>query len=670
MTENKDLAVFIVFGISIYLFIEAFTNFALYINAVIFLRWKDLSVVLGWIILYLFVLFGIITSFSLKKLTNSQKIYILLFIIPAFRILTQVYLIGEIYLLFLTVLFASLLLILIEFFIMTKESNINSRTLLGAIIFGIGIYLFLLTLNLTSNLSVEVLKIPIVITFTVILLILNIKSFNPKSYLERERPHLDTSGENTLELPIIHFFLFGILLFFGLSWLVNPMSLAAYDIYILNWYEYSFMYYTIIIMSALITSYFLMDYLLKKVELLVLRRVLILFNAIFCGINCLALFIIDTESTILSTIYLSILTCISIFTIVLDLGFILERYTLKNRKKRLFGIIVLIFGFVFSYAIAIIFTWSLYLSLLITTLILAAVYFGIFMGIEIRNVSRHKKVLMGGPNRNKIFSLVFIILLALNISAIALITLQRSYEAPSSGNPTIMSWNIHNGIGSDGEFDLDRIIEEIKEYNPDILGLNEVDMGVMKTSFVDITSYFAEHLDMYYFYGPTFFKHYGNAIFSKYPFEEVETIDLPVVEGIHSEPRGVIKAKVDIDGEIWTIYVNHLATNEEHRKEQVPFVVELMEEEDFERVIWMGDFNMQPDSKPYELVNSTSNKIQLRDTHFYLGDPKDTGGFDPNNDFKPTNRIDYIFCSPDLIPTKVKVHWSLASDHCAVVAEF
>ena len=97
-------------------------------------------------------------------------------------------------------------------------------------------------------------------------------------------------------------------------------------------------------------------------------------------------------------------------------------------------------------------------------------------------------------------------------------------------------------------------------------------MGALKTGFIDIASYIAYKLNMHFYYGPTFFKHYGNAILSKYPFYSVENIKLPRVIEEDKEPRAVIKAKFVINSEIWTVYVNHLNTKQYDRLLQVPFI--------------------------------------------------------------------------------------------------
>jgi endonuclease/exonuclease/phosphatase family metal-dependent hydrolase len=82
----------------------------------------------------------------------------------------------------------------------------------------------------------------------------------------------------------------------------------------------------------------------------------------------------------------------------------------------------------------------------------------------------------------------------------------------------------------------------------------------------------------------------------------------------------------------------------------------------------MGDFNFRPNSEEYPLINGTS-ALNFTDTHEFLNPPAGlTGGLD--NNAVPSNRIDYIFSSPDLIPVNKEVHCSVASDHCAVITEF
>jgi len=269
---------------------------------------------------------------------------------------------------------------------------------------------------------------------------------------------------------------------------------------------------------------------------------------------------------------------------------------------------------------------------------------------------------------NKNIITAFILIIILNAIALIYLSQDRTVRGPEDDNPRVMVWNIHNAIGVDDVFDLERITSDIKKNDPDIIGLNEVDLGALKTSFVDIPSYISHKLGMYYFYGFTFYKHYGNLLLSKYPIKQAEIIKLPLIVG-DAEPRSLIKATIEINSQDWTFYITHLSTKREDRLAQVPFIVnKINEQEDFNKIIWLGDFNLEPASEAYNKINGTTS-LNFTDTYDILNvDPGYTGHFDETG--IPQKRIDYIMCSHDLIPKNSEIFCSLASDHCAVITDF
>lgn len=173
---------------------------------------------------------------------------------------------------------------------------------------------------------------------------------------------------------------------------------------------------------------------------------------------------------------------------------------------------------------------------------------------------------------------------------------------------------------------------------------------------------------MYYFYGYTFYKHYGNLILSKYPILEAEIIPLPKTVA-SAEPRSLIRAKIQFNSSIWTMFITHLSTEEDDRIIQVPFIISVIgQEASFEKTIFMGDFNFEPSSTEYSLINSTS-VLNFTDTYRILNSGSGfTAHFD--EDHTPQKRIDYIMCSPDLVPTTCQIFCSLSSDHCSVISQF
>ncbi len=667
MIKTKEIEFLLIIGFVTFFFIEAVSSFANYLNWVIFQNISNLSYVIPWIAIYLVVLLGEIIIFSTKLVKDTLRLYVLIFIIIGLRVLIQFYITAELFLLFVTALFITSPITLMELFklSMNSEELNDYRLNIGGLLIGFGIHLFFLNLLISSTLSTDIMKIPFIFTFLALLVIFNQTIFNPKNRVVNENPKSD---EKKSEIGVIKLFLFGILFYLSITWIFNPMAIAAYDVMILYVVPFGFLYYSLVLGISGVVSFFLVSKNILKNNKDSIKKLLILLNAIYAGLNCLTILFLDSDATLLSTIYLTILTFLGVLTIIFDLSYLFHYYSLPTKIKAFTGLIAFILGFAASYAIFLVVSWAVYETMLWTIFTLSLVFFGLFILNELIKIGKLKIDTRLSLENSKPIGFLLLLLLGFNIIPIIKTTLTRTYATPSEGNPIIMTWNIHNAGGVDDKFDIDRIVEEIKGYDPDILGLNEVDMGALKTGFIDLASYIAYKLNMYFYYGPTFIKHYGNAILSKYPFYSVENIGLPRVLEEDKEPRAVIKAKFAINSEIWTVYVNHLNTKKYDRLLQVPFIVNKMAEETFENVIWMGDFNFQPNSEEYSLINGTST-LKFRDTHDFLYDPPSlTGGFDENN--QPTNIIDYIFCSPDLIPIEGIVHCSLASDHCAVITKF
>ena len=108
--------------------------------------------------------------------------------------------------------------------------------------------------------------------------------------------------------------------------------------------------------------------------------------------------------------------------------------------------------------------------------------------------------------KRKNITIILIIALASAITTLYLIQIEWQKKTE---NIKVMTWNIHKGVGIDNQYDIDRISSVIKNNNPDIIGLQEVEE--------DIVADIADELDMEYFFGSDFDDDEGNAILSKYP---------------------------------------------------------------------------------------------------------------------------------------------------------
>ncbi len=684
MPKTRTYAIFTV-GIIAFFLIESFYNTCLYINGLLFVNLGMILEQYHWLILYIAVIFIVLIVFGSRLIKREYKIISLVGVIVVFRLLSQFFISPEFYLFTNLVLLLTTLLFFLEiFFIFRKVSFLNDYLLiLGGIILGIGINFAFYLVNITSNLTSELTKLPFTFIFATFLLYFSYQLF-PPTFLEKY-PIESVVGNNSTppkNSSMLHSLLLGILFFFALNWILNPAALSAYDTLDMsfnnlstnlpfNWISYGFTFYIFIILISLCISFFIIQKVFTLNNQKNSKIVLLGFGTLTCLLNCIAILFLEQDVTILSTIFLIILTFCGTCTILLYFGFFLRGYSLKGHTKAYFGMFLFILGLIIGVIVQIIISWVQYGSFLFSVIAFSLICFPIFSLLVIKNIGPILKLELKKIYPNKRYMAIFAIIFILICGCFGILLGTRIYSQPSASNPTLMVYNIHNAVGVDAKFDIDRIVDIFKAEDPDIIGLNEVDLGYVKTGWIDLPSYFAQKLNMYYYYGPTFYKHYGNLILSKYPILEAETFALPViVDG--AEPRAVIRAVIDINGTRWTVYVTHLSTKHEDRLAQVDYnysnsVVSLINRSAFDHVVWMGDFNFDFNSTEYLMLNASVNKF--RDTYpFVNSDPGYTGGFD--DDAVPHRRIDYILCSPDLVPTESKVMCSIASDHCAVVTKF
>ncbi len=222
----------------------------------------------------------------------------------------------------------------------------------------------------------------------------------------------------------------------------------------------------------------------------------------------------------------------------------------------------------------------------------------------------------------------------------------------------VMSFNIRHGADWNGKESLNLIIDEIKAFRPQIIALQEVDYRMPRSRFKDQTKVIADALGFDYVYGSTINflgMKYGNAIISAYPIEEYRSINLPSGS---LEGRAVLKAKINIDGEIYHVLNTHLGLNEKERNRQIDVINNIIKEIDG-NIILMGDFNEEPNTLEAKEINRkmvdtavvTENEFLY--TYAYCNEV-------------PNTRIDHIYVSRDVRVVDHFVVPSGISDHSMV----
>lgn len=153
----------------------------------------------------------------------------------------------------------------------------------------------------------------------------------------------------------------------------------------------------------------------------------------------------------------------------------------------------------------------------------------------------------------------------------------------------LATWNIHQGVGLDGQRDLERTAQVIRQINPDLIGLQEVDNHI-EHGGSDLQR-LQGLTGMEVIAGPTMLRStgdYGNALLTTLPVLAVERHDISVDK---REPRGILIVHHDWSGVRLQVAVSHLGLRAKERRYQVRRLIECLSRQDRQPLILMGDFN-------------------------------------------------------------------------------
>ncbi len=236
------------------------------------------------------------------------------------------------------------------------------------------------------------------------------------------------------------------------------------------------------------------------------------------------------------------------------------------------------------------------------------------------------------------------------LSVIALYLTTANPVAPQNGAQLkIMTYNLQQGFDVEGNKNLEGQLAVIKKVNPDILGLQESDTTRIANGNVDAVRYFADQLAMYSYYGPTTTTGtFGIALLSKYPIQNPTTFFMYST----GEQTATIHAEISKNGKTYQVFVTHLGND--GPMFQVQDVLTRIQSLDAgQRIIAMGDFNLEPATEQYALITQTLVDSWL----LKWPDGKETPGI------ASEKRIDYIFVSPGLNVFEAEYSLNPASDH-------
>jgi endonuclease/exonuclease/phosphatase family metal-dependent hydrolase len=238
----------------------------------------------------------------------------------------------------------------------------------------------------------------------------------------------------------------------------------------------------------------------------------------------------------------------------------------------------------------------------------------------------------------------------------------------------ILTYNVHRCVGTDGRLDVGRIAAVIAAEAPDIVALQEVDVGRARTGRVDQAHELARRLGMTSrFHAALEVEEelYGDAILTPLPERLVRAGPLPgysLVPGL--EPRGALWVAVDLPGgQSLQVLNTHLGLVPREQQIQATALVGsqwLGSADRADPLILTGDFNAGPRSRVHAILGAVLANAHDRPR----SGPRRVATF-PSR--LAMLRIDHVFVSPGVRVTAVRAGASplarVASDHLPLVVD-
>lgn len=236
----------------------------------------------------------------------------------------------------------------------------------------------------------------------------------------------------------------------------------------------------------------------------------------------------------------------------------------------------------------------------------------------------------------------------------------------------LMTYNVHRCVGVDRRLDVERVAEVIADMKPDVVALQELDVGRRRTGGVDQAHRLAEILGMRsHFHAALSVENerYGDAILTALPEHLVKAGSLPGYHRLKGlEPRGALWVALDLgEGRRLQVINTHLGLVPREQQIQAAALIgeKWLASEDFAPpAVLLGDFNATPFSATYRLLASVLRDAQAESERA----PTATfpSGF-------PLLRIDHVFLAGEIKVVSVESPYDakarVASDHLPLVVE-
>ena len=220
----------------------------------------------------------------------------------------------------------------------------------------------------------------------------------------------------------------------------------------------------------------------------------------------------------------------------------------------------------------------------------------------------------------------------------------------------LLTWNIHGALGRNPRFDLARVVNMIREWQPDLIALQEVDSRRKLPDNVDPFTQLQGALGQHGVSARSITTedgHYGQMLISCCPMHGCEVHDISAPE---REPRRAIKAEIETPAGRLRVIATHLGLSIGERRSQARQLLDLAGDSSVATVV-LGDFN------DWFWANSVRSVLARE----FPGRTR----FRTFPSFAPLLRLDRIFCRPAqaLRASFCDPRARAISDHLPVIAD-
>lgn len=201
---------------------------------------------------------------------------------------------------------------------------------------------------------------------------------------------------------------------------------------------------------------------------------------------------------------------------------------------------------------------------------------------------------------------------------------------------------------------LAHIARLVSDY--DIVGLQEVDAGSLRSGFINQTEYIADRARFPFWHHQTnrrmgVLAQHSNGVLSRYQAVEIDDHKLPgAIPG-----RGALMARFGAEQHSLVVVILHLALGKRSRMRQLAYIREVAS--DYPHVVIMGDMNCGSDSAEIRFLRRGGRLCEP--AHDLYTWPS----------WRPERNIDHILVSPTLRVQQVRVLKQTFSDHLPIAME-